>query len=63
MHASPVLNFRLKRAKESLHRQNEQCARIRSENMEMEEEMGQLEEIHKWDKNVYFTGQIACSLD
>ena len=47
MHASPVLNFRLKRAKESLHRQNEECARIRSENMEMEDEMGQLEEIHK----------------
>ncbi|KAM7441727.1 hypothetical protein ABFA07_009266 [Porites harrisoni] len=50
----------LKRAKESLHRQNEECARIRSENMEMEEEMGQLEEIHKATVDV-FTKEIEAS--
>ncbi|XP_073247948.1 uncharacterized protein [Porites lutea] len=50
----------LKRAKESLHRQNEECARIRSENMEMEDEMGQLEEIHKATVDV-FTKEIEAS--
>lgn len=43
----------LVRAKESLHRQNEQCAKVRSENVELEEEMNQLEESHKATIDVY----------
>ncbi|KAJ7388464.1 hypothetical protein OS493_037456 [Desmophyllum pertusum] len=37
----------LVRAKEGLHNQNEECGRVRSENMELEEEFSQLEESHK----------------
>ena len=35
------------RAKECLYRQNEECSRIRAENIELEEDMSQLEESHK----------------
>ncbi|XP_020612495.1 trichohyalin-like [Orbicella faveolata] len=43
----------LTKAKQSLHHQNEQCAKVRSENMELEEEMNQLEESHKATVDVY----------
>lgn len=39
--------YSLARGKESLHNQNQQCAKVRAENMELEEEMNQLEESHK----------------
>lgn len=39
--------YSLARGKESLHNQNQQCANVRAENMELEEEMNQLEESHK----------------
>ena len=47
--ASVSLNgsFRLAKAKESLQLQNAECSRIRSENIELEEEFNQLEEINK----------------
>lgn len=43
----------LARGKESLHNQNQQCAKVRAENMELEEEMNQLEESHKATVDVY----------
>lgn len=58
---SPVFLFmsRLMRAKDALHRQNSECARVRSENMELEEEMNQLEESHKSESNYQFFLQFS----
>lgn len=50
----------LAKGKETLYRQNAECARIRSENVELEEEMGQLEESHKATVDV-FTKEIESS--
>ena len=42
-----VWMYSLTKAKQSLHHQNEQCAKVRSENVALEEEINQLEESHK----------------
>ena len=39
----------LTKAKQSLHHQSEQCARVSSENIQLEEEVNQLEESHGYD--------------